>query len=1196
MGETAAIFDGSRWVSISLPGPPGTSLTVKGSKPTVADLPTTSVAGEAWIVAGDMHVSDGTAFHNIGAVTGPAGAPGIPGSPGPKGDRGDRGSDGTSATIRVGSVTSGPTPGVTNTGTNSAAVLNFVLAKGDTGPAGPKGDQGDDATVTVAATNTLPTGSPATVSASGAGGAISLTFGIPKGDAGPAGTAGTPGVAGTAGKDGTSATVTMGTVTTLAAGQPATAKNTGTSSAAVIELSIPQGSQGMQGPAGPAGTAGKDGAAGAAGAKGDKGDTGAAGKDGSGVTISGTQNGGTWPPTGTHTKGEMILLGTPLPTGVPAGSKTGDGMVYDGAAWQNVGSVQGPAGAAGAKGDAGPSAVSTDAGNYSKLGADKLIFTPTPTIPAAATANPLTDGTSAPGVSLKYAREDHVHPLPTLTALGAAATKHTHAASTDITGLATVATSGKYADLTGGYTLPEASATVLGGIKVGTGLSIAAGVLSASGTSASDATTTTAGLVTLADAAAITAGTVGKIPDAAQMKGQVDVKAPKANPAFTGVVYIPLGTAAAPSLTFTGDTDTGIYEAAANTVGIAAGGVSALEVTATGTTVAGTLTAGGLKYPNTPGTKDQVLSSDGAGNVAWTTVAAGTTYTLPAATPLALGGVKVADAAAVTLGAAGYVVDAAQLKAAAYTLPDATASKVGGVTLADATAITAGTAGKIVDAAQLKASADLHVKKAGDNMTGTLALNSATPAKEAAAAKLVVVGANAFTSNLAESNTKAAVSIRPNVASGYTLAIGSAEAANIPYLQSVTLNGGAASGPLTLNPYGGNVGIGKSGNPTSTLDVVGTVAITGGITSKGTAHSFAAGSIARAAVAGVSETDLDARYVNVDGDTMTGLLTVNNKNTGVAQILNVNLTSVNAANQGYGSQANIDLITKNTAGYVVSNTGKGTVENIAFLVTSSLPASVINWAFYSDSFANNYFRGSVGIGMLAPTVPLEVVGNSKLRGTLDVTGNITSTGAAHNFVAKSIPVSALSAFPTVPTGTPASQTATGVAGQMEWDANYLYLAIAANQWRRVPWTDWHGNTLPGSGAGATDTALAAPATTTTALVKAAAGTVPAAASVGHIVIALKETPLPPLSTGVKVQYRIHGGNWVDATVSEYTTSSAADAKLADYNALKMANRTGNYITISGPPPGTPYLTRVAYTSSLGVGAWSDEMTAVTPTA
>ena len=49
------------------------------------------------------------------------------------------------------------------------------------------------------------------------------------------------------------------------------------------------------------------------------------------------------------------------------------------------------------------------------------------------------------------------------------------------------------------------------------------------------------------------------------------------------------------------------------------------ETTTTGVTVTGALTAGGLTYPTTNGTSDQVLSSDGAGNVQWVDQSSGPT-------------------------------------------------------------------------------------------------------------------------------------------------------------------------------------------------------------------------------------------------------------------------------------------------------------------------------------------------------------------------------------------------------------------------------------------------------------------------------------------------------------------------------------------------------------------------------------------
>ena len=69
---------------------------------------------------------------------GPAGADGAPGEQGPAG---------TAATIAVGSVTAsdpGSTPQVINSGTASAAVLDFVLPRGETGPQGPAGADGQD--------------------------------------------------------------------------------------------------------------------------------------------------------------------------------------------------------------------------------------------------------------------------------------------------------------------------------------------------------------------------------------------------------------------------------------------------------------------------------------------------------------------------------------------------------------------------------------------------------------------------------------------------------------------------------------------------------------------------------------------------------------------------------------------------------------------------------------------------------------------------------------------------------------------------------------------------------------------------------------------------------------------------------------------------------------------------------------------
>lgn len=61
-------------------------------------------------------------------------------------------------------------------------------------------------------------------------------------------------------------------------------------------------------------------------------------------------------------------------------------------------------------------------------------------------------------------------------------------------------------------------------------------------------------------------------------------KLPLAGGTLTGVLTLPVGTAAAPSLTFSGDTNTGIYRVGADAVGIATAGTVAVDFDAVGNT------------------------------------------------------------------------------------------------------------------------------------------------------------------------------------------------------------------------------------------------------------------------------------------------------------------------------------------------------------------------------------------------------------------------------------------------------------------------------------------------------------------------------------------------------------------------------------------------------------------------------------
>jgi hypothetical protein len=69
------------------------------------------------------------------------------------------------------------------------------------------------------------------------------------------------------------------------------------------------------------------------------------------------------------------------------------------------------------------------------------------------------------------------------------------------------------------------------------------------------------------------------------------------------------------------------------------------------------------------------------------------------------------------------------------------------------------------------------------------------------------------------------------------------------------------------------------------------------------------------------------------------------------------------------------------------------------------------------------------------TGALTVAGGAGIAGALHVGGQINGLGA-------------------VQSGTPASAAATGTAGQIRWDADYIYVCTATNTWKRVAISTW----------------------------------------------------------------------------------------------------------------------------------------------
>lgn len=147
------------------------------------------------------------------------------------------GPPGQAATIKVGETVTGDPDApakVENTGTESAAVLRFIIPRGATGPTGATPD------ISVEVTG-LPAGSEPTVEVSGTPEAPAIALGI------PAGRQGDPGGKGDPGDPGHTPSITIGQVETLPAGSSVTASITGQTPNLVLNLGIPQGQQGDTG-------------------------------------------------------------------------------------------------------------------------------------------------------------------------------------------------------------------------------------------------------------------------------------------------------------------------------------------------------------------------------------------------------------------------------------------------------------------------------------------------------------------------------------------------------------------------------------------------------------------------------------------------------------------------------------------------------------------------------------------------------------------------------------------------------------------------------------------------------------------------------------------------------------------------------------------------------------------------------------
>ena len=212
------------------------------------------------------------------------------------------------------------------------------------------------------------------------------------------------------------------------------------------------------------------------------------------------------------------------------------------------------------------------------------------------------------------------------------------------------------------YKLPAATSTILGGVKIGSGITVASdGTISAQGGVSSGVNTVSIGTTTTGkpgtQASVVNSGTAKDVVlDFTIPKGDKGDKGDKGEKGDKGDAYtLPPATSTSLGGVKVGS---GITVSGDGTISVQAGGTGGGSYTlppATSTTLGGVKVGSGITVAS-----DGTISASGGGS-----------YTLPAATSTTLGGIKVGNNLTVS--------DDGTLAATAYTLPAASATTLGGV-------------------------------------------------------------------------------------------------------------------------------------------------------------------------------------------------------------------------------------------------------------------------------------------------------------------------------------------------------------------------------------------------------------------------------------------------------------------------------------------------------------------------------------